>query len=436
MASKPAPVARTDESLGEQDEVSALISSVTYRSRAVAPMSELDLHRLARAAQLRNGAEGVTGLMVYDRGWIFQQLEGPTDGVARIWASIRRDPRHAAIEVLSDGPADKRQFEDWDLKLSVRGAQAGAGERDMADGPPEMISRLCSGARPADLLGFSSPVAFEKRAPLVAASEALLLSRAALSELISTVIVPRLCAARAVPLVSPLSLPATLASLLIAVDATSAFALVKAALYRYVSLGSLITELLEPAARDLGDLWQSDDCTEIEVTLGLGRLQAIAREFGLGSPRLRALHPPVVLVAPQPGEAHMLGAMLDAEMLWQAGWSPRVDFPSSSSALDSLVASTWIDALDLSLSTSFQRDHRLAQVAKTIASARLASLNPDVVVVVSGRVFSDLAKAGDSGATVRRIGADGTFGTAAQAQSAILQALRCAQGGQPAGSGE
>jgi hypothetical protein len=132
----------------------------------------------------------------------------------------------------------------------------------------------------------------------------------------------------------------------------------------------------------------------------------------------------------------MLGAALDAEMLWQAGWSPRVEFPSSSSALDTLVASTWIDAVDLSLSTSFQRDHRLAQVGKTIASARLASLNPDVVVVVSGRVFSDLAEAGDSGATVRRIGADGTFGSAAQAQSAILQALRFPQGGQRSGGGK
>lgn len=436
MASEPAPAVPTDESLAQQDEPSALISSVTYRSRTVAPMSELDLHRLARAAQLRNGAEGVTGMMVYDSGWIFQQLEGPSEGVARIWASIRRDRRHTAIEVLNDGPADKRDFEDWDLRLSVHGAQAGLGQRGMADEPPEMISRLCRGERPADLLGASRPAASVERVPLVAASEALLLSRAALSELMTAVIVPRLCAARAVPLASPQSLSATLASLLIAVDATSAFAMVEAARYRYISLGSLVTELLEPAARDLGDLWQSDDCTEIEVALGLGRLQAIAREFGHGTPRLRALHPPVVLIAPQPGEAHMLGAVLDAEMLWQAGWSPRVNFPSSSGALDSLVASTWIDALDLSLSTSFQRDHRLAQVGKTIASARLASLNPDVVVVVSGRVFSDLAKAGDSGATVRRIGADGSFGSAAQAQSAILLALRCSQGSQRSGSGE
>lgn len=424
MASDTGPLARTDGSLEHQHEPVALISTLTYRSRAVEPMSELDLHRLARAAQFRNGAEGVTGLMVYDRGWIFQQLEGPTDGVARIWASIRRDRRHASIDVLSNGPTDKRDFQDWDLKLSVRGAQAGLGQSGMADAPPELIDQLCRGERPVDLFRVSWPFTLEKREPLLTTAAALLLNSAGLSELIAKVIVPQLHAAASVSGAKPLALPATLASLLIAVDATSASMFVEATLDQFESLSSLATDLLEPAARGLGDLWQSDDCSEIEVTLGLLRLQAIAREFGFRAPRLTAMHPPVVLVAPQPGEAHMLGAALDAEMLWQAGWSPRVDFPSSSSALDTLVASTWIDALDLSLSTSFRRDHRLEQVGKTIARARLASLNPELVVVVSGRVFSDFAEASDSAATGRQIGADGIFGSASQAQSAILQALR------------
>ena len=423
MASDTARLAREDERPVRADELLALNSTVTYRSRAVAPLSELDLHRLARAAQIRNEAEGVTGFMVYDHGWIFQQLEGPADGLARIWASIRSDRRHAFIDVLSQGPADKRQFEDWDLKLSVYGAQAGLGQRGMADEPPELIDRLWRGERALDLLGVSRPGALAKGKPLANTSEGLHLCRAALSEVIATVIVPQLCSARTLPGALPLPLSARLAWQLIAIDDTAAFALVEAARDRYISLGSLASNLLEPAARDLGDLWQSGDCTEVELSLGLIRLQAMARAFCLGTPRPRALHPPVVLVAPLPGEGHLLGAALDAEMLWQAGWSPRVDFPSSTRALDTLVASTWVDALDLSLSTSFRRDHRLDQVGKAIASARLASLNPKMVVVVSGRVFSEVANASKSAATGRHIGADGIFGSASQAQSAILQAL-------------
>ncbi len=423
MASDTARLARADESSGHPEELAALTSTVTYRSRAVAPMSELDLHRLARAAQLRNGAEGVTGFMVYDHGWIFQRLEGPADGLARIWASIRSDKRHAFIDVLCDGLAGQRQFQDWDLKLSVYGAQAGLGLRGMADEPPELIDRLWRGEKAVDLLGLPQPGTLAKVSSS-ADRDGLRLCRAALSEVIASVIVPQLCSARTPPGALPFTLSATLASQLIAVDDTAALALVAAALDQAISFESLATHVLEPAARDLGDLWQAGACTELELSLGLIRLQAMARAFCLGTPRPRALHPPVVLVAPLPGEGHLLGAALDAEMLWQAGWSPRVDFPSSSSALDSLVASTWIDALDLSLSTSFRRDHRLAHIGKTIASARSASLNPDMVVVVSGRVFSEVANASKSAATGRQIGADGIFGSASQAPSTILQALR------------
>ena len=424
MASDTARVARADEYSTHRDEHLALTSTVTYRSRAVAPLSELDLHRLARAAQLRNVAEGVTGFMVYDHGWIFQQLEGPADGLARIWTSIRSDRRHGSIDVLSNGPADKRQFQDWDLKLSVHGAQAGLGQRGMADEPPELINRLWRGERAVDLLGVSQASDRRNGAHFAASTEGQHLDRAALSEVIATVVLPQLCSARNLHGTLPASLSTALASQLIEADEAAALALVEAAVDRYISLGSLAANLLEPTARCLGDLWQSGDCTEIELSLGLIRLQAMARAFCLQKPRSTALHPPVVLVAPLPGEGHLLGAALDAEMLWQAGWSPRVDFPSSSSALDSLVASTWIDALDLSLSTSFRRDHRLGQAEKTIASARLASLNPEMVVVVSGRVFSEVANASNSAATGRHIGADGIFGSASQAQSAIVQALQ------------
>ncbi len=424
MAADTASQAQTDEVRTPKVEPSAQISTVTYCSRAVLAMSELDLHRLARSAQRRNDMEGVTGVMLYDHGWIYQHLEGPPEGLQRIWASISADRRHAAIDVLNSGPVDQRHFENWDLRLKVRGAQAGLRKGAIADEPPELIARLCRGESPADLLGLAGQSTDKPHASLVVVGDRLVLDRAILSELISTVIIPQLVAAAPIEAARPPPLSAALALLLIAVDASSAFLFVESTLDRYLSLGSLAIDLLEPTARALGDLWQSDDCSELDVTVGLMRLQAIAREFGLKTPRLRAWRPPAVLVVPPPGEAHMLGAALDAEMLWQAGWSPRVDFPSSNSSLDGLVANSWIDALDLSLSSSFRRDHRLQQMSETIRSARLASLNPKLVVVVSGRVFSDASMASEAAATSRQIGADGFFGSASQAQSSILQALQ------------
>lgn len=417
MASETGPLPRAGGILFQPS--ASPVATLTYRSRAVAPMSELDLHRLARAAQLRNRAEGVTGLMVYDHGWIYQRLEGTSVGLAGIWASILADKRHESIEVLSDAPSEQRLFRDWDLKLSIHGAQAGLGPRSVSAEPPALMNRLYRSRQSADAAVSSLLSGLPEPVSLVSAADAARQSRSALSDLISTVIVPRLCAARPLPGADPRSLAATLVPLLIAADAGPAFALIEAAPARYHSLGTLAMALLEPAARCLGDLWQSDDCSDVEVTLGLIRLQAIAREFGNGTEPLFAQQPPVVLVTPQPGEPHMLGAALDAEMLWHAGWEPLVDFPASSAALGSLVANTWFDVLDLSLSSSFARAHRFGELERTITSARAASLNPDLVVVVSGRIFAEQPDA----AAGSHLDADATFGSASQAEAAIVHAL-------------
>ncbi len=250
-------------------------------------------------------------------------------------------------------------------------------------------------------------------------------SRSALTDLIHGVIVPRLCATSSAGRLPARATPTTeLARLLAAADLEAALGFVRTARLLAGSLGTTVSTLLEPAARSLGDLWQSDDCSELEVSVGLVCLQTILREAGAAEPRRESVGPPAVMVVPQPGEAHLLGAAFDAEMLWHAGWDPQVDFPQTSAALDALVAGTWVDALDVSLSTSFRREHRLTQLGDTIARARQASLNPDLVVVVSGRVFGPDEPDGDAAEAARGVGADASFASALQAESTILHALQ------------
>lgn len=440
MASETAPLPNTTDPAARAADAPNWLSTLTYRSRSVSPMSELDLYRLLKSAQSRNHAEGVTGVMVYDCGWIFQQLEGPAAGVARIWDSIRRDRRHGEIEVLGDAPTRDRRYAEWDLKLSIHGARAGHTPRGASEPPPELISRLYRGEQQANQLpagwvdAVTPPDDALRDAPRSAAQ-----TRATLAALLKTVIIPRLITAHAgegLP-VSP-EQTALLARLLIAPDKERAFALVKAEHARHGSMKWLALQLVEPAARSLGNLWHADDCSEIEVTLGLLRLQGFFRQLESEVPRANAKRQPIVLVVPQPGEAHILGASLDAELLWRAGWNPQVEFPTSSGALDSLVASTWIDALDLSMSTAFRREHRLGQLTETIAHARTASLNPDLVVVVSGRAFTTYgtadgaelaAQGGPDAAQGSDVGADASFGSSSQAEAVIRYALQMPRSG-------
>lgn len=405
---------------------STWFSTLTYRSRAVAPMSELELHRLLRAAQIRNRAEGITGLVIYDSGRFFQWLEGPAEGLARVWDSVSRDPRHTGIEVLGNQPTAERFFGDWDLKLSNRGAPAGAETEAQADDTPddnfdipeELIDSLylTPEAAPA-LLARLSPLALVPKQAAAATHR----TQSALLSLVQTVVIPKLIELH-VPaprgFAGPISQVDELVRLLIGAEPDAAAALIVQLQARASSIKFLLASVFEPAARSLGDLWQADDCSEFDVTLGLCRLQTALRHICIGAARTALVLPPAVLVVPQPGEAHMLGAALDSELLWQAGWDTHAEFPATDAALDAMLAGTWFDALDLSLSAAFQREHWLPRLAETIAHARTASRNPALVVVVGGRIF------GEPGGSTLQVGADASCESSAQIESLLLAALR------------
>jgi methanogenic corrinoid protein MtbC1 len=424
---------------------SAWLSTLTYRSKAVAPMSELELYRLARAAQIRNRSEGVTGLVIYDKGNFFQWLEGPAESLGRIWSSVRRDPRHTSIEIMGNQRTPVRFFGDWDMRLSTRGAAAGmalsasfdAGSADHEDARQgaafdisrDVIENLYSNPRAAPaLLARLSPTLLARPVPVVANAPLA----AELSNLVSLVI-PRL-AQRLLPVRGhglahafahglPPAHPrvAELARLLVEADPAAAKALVRHLYGTNQTFASLYASVFEPAARALGDLWDDDDCSEFDVTLGLGRLQSsiLALSDISAQPEPRLLSGlPSVLVVPQPGEIHRLSAALDSDLLWRAGWDTHAEFPATDHALDALVAGNWFDALDLSLSAAFQREHWLPRLSETIAHARTASLNPAIVVVVGGRVFAEL------GATSDQVGADASCASAVQVETRILQALQ------------
>lgn len=353
------------------------LSTLIYRSRAVAAPSEAELLRLQQLAQARNRAESITGLLIYDEGQFFQWLEGPPGGLGRVWDAIRCDPRHTAIEVLGDAPTPMRFFGDWNLKLAIPRIGRDGAARAAANEPWSSTHALPRGP--------ASPL-FHPLSP--APAPARLAKQAA-----------------------------TLARLLIAPDPGAAIELLDSLHARAGSVAALCATLFEPAARELGDLWQADDCSEFEVTLGLWRLQTAMRRTDAGAMPAASARMPSVLVAPQPGEPHMFGAALDAEMLWRAGWDAQCEQPATDDALQGLLAGTWFDALDLSLSAAFRREHWLPRMATSITLARRASRNPALVVVVGGRVFAEPAGASP------RVGADACSATALQVAPAILHVL-------------
>ncbi len=415
------------------------LSSLVYQSQAVAPMSEPELQRLISNSQARNRKEGVTGLLIYDQGRFLQWLEGPTEGLGRVWQSISGDPRHTGVSVLGESTVPVRFFGANAMALGKRRADGEGRRRRRGEVglPAELIETLRQSPQTAPSV-LARLAVLEHRIADTALrhpepdGERVNVDRMSLQGILDGVIVPKLLAKHAEPLLAPLVIDARaaeLARLLLTAEPEAAFALINALRADGRSLAQLCAGLFEPTARALGDLWLSDDCSQFDVTQGLGHLQRALRRISIETssadvPTLPWSMPHAVLVAPSPRESHLLGSVIASEMFWRAGWDVHCEFPDTDEALGQLVHDRWFDVLDLSLSGVFAREHSLPAMAASIRAAHAQSLNPALTVIVDGRVFYERPLA------FAEVGADASF---ASAQDIAPGAMRHAKRGKRAG---
>lgn len=146
----------------------------------------------------------------------------------------------------------------------------------------------------------------------------------------------------------------------------------------------LCMELLAPTARLLGEWWEQDLCTFVDVTVGVGRLQQGLRDLSAGL-SVRPLEGSAlrrVLLVPAPGEQHTFGLVMVSEFFREAGWDvaggphPQIDQVA-------LVRKDWFDVVGFSLAAEVH----LPRLKPAIAAVRKASLNPQLGILVGGPLF-------------------------------------------------
>ena len=169
---------------------------------------------------------------------------------------------------------------------------------------------------------------------------------------------------------------------------------------RGVAVETLYLELLGPAARQLGYLWEEDLCDFSTVTVALGRLQRLMREW---SPAFGAEvdHPPhgrrALFV--QPGnEQHSFGLSMVAEFFRRDGWDVLGGVGGAVTDPAAKVRDEWVDIIGFSVGT----DANVPWLKASIQAARAAARNPDLVVLVGGPPFA--LRPG----LAAEVGADGT----------------------------
>jgi hypothetical protein len=94
------------------------LTRLIYASRWTDPDSpEIDsmIQDIIDRSVQNNGTVEVTGLLLFRQGWFLQVLEGELDEVDETFDRIRRDRRHIDVRLVSDEPADRRAFADWNM---------------------------------------------------------------------------------------------------------------------------------------------------------------------------------------------------------------------------------------------------------------------------------------------------------------------------------
>jgi MerR family transcriptional regulator, light-induced transcriptional regulator len=174
---------------------------------------------------------------------------------------------------------------------------------------------------------------------------------------------------------------AALCTALLSDDAEAGMRLIAARARQGVAVKALYLGWLAPAARQLGLMWETDAATFSDVTMAVGRIYAILRG-------LRAGFAPVVarnaaFFAAVPGEEHVLGLRMAADLCRAAGWDIVLRLETTHDGLVAEIAQSDVRVIGLSAS----HGAAFLPMARLVAAIRAA--RPDAGILLAGGLATD-----------------------------------------------
>jgi methanogenic corrinoid protein MtbC1 len=144
----------------------------------------------------------------------------------------------------------------------------------------------------------------------------------------------------------------------------------------------ILLDLLAPAARRLGTLWERDDCDFVQVTIGLRRLQDMLNRLSADheGPFAEAGEHPRALLLPTPGESHAFGVAMVETFFRADGWSVE---RGDAGFLDALRRQTF-DIVGFSVSC----ERHLEALETAVRQSRGASRNRAIRVLAGGPLLA------------------------------------------------
>ena len=177
------------------------------------------------------------------------------------------------------------------------------------------------------------------------------------------------------------------AALTLGNDDHAAAGFVDGLLAKGLSVEAVFLDWLAPAARQLGEQWETDETDFANVTIGVTRLQRIMRQLGddFCSERPHMEGGESMLLTVVPGEQHSFGLSMVAEFFRRSGWNLCTGPFESHRELTSLVHNHWFDVVGFSVSSN----RRLDELKRDIAEIRKSSRNRQVGILLGGPMMID-----------------------------------------------
>ncbi len=199
-------------------------------------------------------------------------------------------------------------------------------------------------------------------------------------------------------------------------DSPTANGIVDALMAKGLSQEQIFLELITPAARQLGVLWEQDLCDFTQVTCGLAIMHQTIYRLGYESTARSREEGDTerIMLACAPGSQHFLGLTIVADFFRKAGAEVVLEISSTESELLRAVANEWFDAVGISIAL----EEQLQTLPRLVQHLRESSGNPKIRVVLGGPIF--LRKE----FSPQTLGADAIFTDARQAVGAVKRLIR------------
>ncbi len=177
-----------------------------------------------------------------------------------------------------------------------------------------------------------------------------------------------------------------LAELALDQEAATLVTHVNGILKRGVSAEAVLVNYLGPAAHVLGDQWDNDDISFIDVTMAIWRLQEVVHDIAARVPAPAAPAEGALksLFSVMPGDNHGFGTIVVDECFRRNGWESRCLTAVDEAQLLETVRENAFDLVGLTVSL----DEHLPNLPRVIAAVRAASANPQVAIMLGGRLFN------------------------------------------------